>query len=208
MDNYWIIMADVIDSGGKDAVLLQNQLKECVEITNKKYQKSVLSPLTITLGDEFQGVAKSLKNCIEIVISIEELIVNKSFDFQLRFVIYYGKIDTPINTEIAYSMLGEGLTKARDLTNNLKNAGHRFYFEVGKSQKNLALNSAFEVFENIVEKWKNTDDKMMASQFIKYIDYKIIAEKLSKPRSQIWKRKNSLEINSYFAIKNVINYIV
>jgi SatD family (SatD) len=208
MENNWIIMADIIDSSQMEAVLLQNQFKNCIEITNKKFKKNMVSPLTITLGDEFQGVAKSLKNCINIIFFIEEFIAQKTFDFQLRYVINYGEIATPINTEIAYSMLGEGLTKAREIINNLKKSDRRFYFEVGKPKKNLALNSAFEIFENIVTKWNNADDKMMATQFIKYKDYKIIAEKLGKPRSQIWKRKHSLEIKSYFAIKNVINYIV
>jgi hypothetical protein len=105
-------------------------------------------------------------------------------------------------------MLGEGLSTARELINKLKNTDNRFYFETGNSKKYLALVSAFIVYENIVDKWKSADDKALASLFIKYNDYKVVAEKLGKPRPQIWKRRHSLEINSYFGIKNVLNYIL
>jgi hypothetical protein len=207
VDN-WILMADIIDSGANEPVLMQNQLKECVEISNEKLKKKLLSPLTITLGDEFQGVADSLLSSVLVLVFIEELIVERGYAFTLRYVVNFGKIETPINAEIAYGMLGEGLTNAREMINNLKKSDNRFNFELNKPKKNLALNSAFIIFENIVAKWQSADDKMMATLFIKHKDYKIVAEKLNKSRSQIWKRKNSLEINSYFAIKNVINYLV
>jgi hypothetical protein len=208
MTSYWIIMADIIDSGQNEAVLMQNQFKECVEIVNKKYHKMLVSPLTITLGDEFQGLLNSLSSCVKTSIFMEELIVEKGYNFTLRYVVNYGKIDTPINHEIAYGMLGEGLTNARELLNSLKKTDRRFNFELGKPKKTDAINNAFEIFESLTAKWKTNDDKEMASLFIKYSDYKIIAEKLDKPRSQIWKRRHSLEINSYFAIKKLLYYLV
>ena len=105
-------------------------------------------------------------------------------------------------------MLGDGLTTARELLNSLKKTDRRFNFTTDKLKKSDAINDAFEIFGGLTSKWKSDDDKTMATLFIKYNDYKIIAEKLGKPRSQIWKRKHSLEINSYFALKKVLNYIL
>ncbi len=204
---HWIIMADIIDSGLMDGVLLQSQFKECVEKANEKFAKKILSTLTITLGDEFQGIIKSLADGINIVLFMEEYALKQGYDFRLRYVINYGKIDTPINAEIAYGMLGEGLSTAREQLNSLKKTELRFWFHTHIKAKTEALIHAFTLYDAIVSKWTSPADKQLASAFIKDNDYKIVAEKLEKDRSQIWRRKNSLEISSYFAIKNLINYI-
>ena len=61
--------------------------------------------MTITLGDEFQGVIDSTENAIKVIFEIEEEIINNNQDLKLRYVINKGKIDTPINKNIAYEML-------------------------------------------------------------------------------------------------------
>ncbi len=54
--SYPIFMGDVVNSSDYDGEVLSKGLKELVESTNKKFGKAILSPLTITLGDEFQGI--------------------------------------------------------------------------------------------------------------------------------------------------------
>lgn len=39
----------------------------------------------------------------------------KRYHFKLHYVGHYGEIQTPINREIAYEMMGPGLTQARAL---------------------------------------------------------------------------------------------
>jgi hypothetical protein len=204
---YWIIMADIVDSGLGDSVLLQNEFAQCVQIVNEKCKKHLLSPLTVTLGDEFQALAQNLKAAAKLMLYFEELIVEKNYSFALRWVVHWGPIDTPINHQIAYGMLGSGLAKARELLNNLKKTDFRYQIETGVAKKNDALNNAFVIYDNIINKWKTTDDRALVAQFMKHPDYKTVAEILGKDRSQIWKRRNSLEIIPYFAIKNLINYI-
>jgi hypothetical protein len=205
---HWILMADVVRSGDSDAALLQEELKNCVALCNTQCAKAVLSPLAITLGDEFQGLAHSLKACVAIVTFIEETILQENLHFGLRWVIYFGKIDTTINTEIAYGMLGPGLSQAREQLGFLKNTERFFYIETGKKAKNEVLNEAFYVWANMLRKWQDPADRALVAVFLQYKDYKRVAEVLDKNRSQIWKRRNSLEINSYFAIKKIINYLI
>ncbi len=206
-ENYWIIMADIIKSTDYEGLVLQEKFKEAVNYTNNKLKKKLISPLTITLGDEFQGITNSLKNSILTIFYLEEYILKNSLNFALRYVINYGKIDTPINTEIAYGMLGEGLSHARKMLENLKKQENKYEIETGRKTKNKALNDAFYVLQNIQSRWSSEADKELVSMFIQYHDYKLIAAKTKVTRSQIWKKEKSLNISSYFAIKNVVTYL-
>lgn len=206
MRNY-ILMSDVIGSRSKDQKLLMENFKLCTQYINKKYSEYILSPLTITLGDEFQGIIKDLDSTIKILLDIEEFIIENNFDIKLRYVMVYGKIDTKINNEIAYEMLGEGLTNARNLLNNMKSSGNRFYIDSQNPQKNSIINNSFNIFQHIVDDWKINKDYLLISNLIKYKDYKIVSEKMNKERSLIWKREKSLNLSSYNSIKEILNTI-
>ncbi|MCP9770278.1 hypothetical protein EGI22_20425 [Lacihabitans sp. LS3-19] len=203
----WIIMADIINSSDYQGLTLQEDFKKNVAYINEKFKKKLISPLTITLGDEFQGIAKSLKISTEIIITLEELLMKENANFSLRYIINFGKIDTPINSEIAYGMLGDGLSHARKMLENLKKKEQRFEIAAEKEDKSKALNDAFEILQNLQNRWTSEADKKLVSQFIQYQDYKIIATKTGITRSQIWKKEKSLNISSYFAIKNLISYL-
>jgi hypothetical protein len=118
-----ILMADIINSRRKNSSLLMQQFKDIVSSVNKVKSENLISPLTITLGDEFQGLTNTIENGIKTIFDIEEIILDKQYDFKLRYVLLYGQIDTEINTSIAYEMLGEGLTNARRDINSLKKNG-------------------------------------------------------------------------------------
>jgi hypothetical protein len=109
-----VLMADIIDSRKNDQNELMLKFRNVTEEINKSHKKGILSPMTITLGDEFQGVVKNISAAINLILELEEKLMLNNAGFKLRYVLYEGKIDTPINDKIAYGMLGEGLTKARE----------------------------------------------------------------------------------------------
>jgi hypothetical protein len=164
--------------------------------------------LTITLGDEFQGVIKDLESLIDIIIRIEEYLIEQRFDFKLRYVACFGEIGTEINRANAHEMLGKGLTVARKILNQLKKEPKRFVFQIENDLSNIFLNEGFNIFQNIVDKWKIQEDYDLISNLIQFKDYKIVAAKLNKNRSLIWKREKTLNISSYLSIKNILNSIV
>lgn len=200
----FILMCDIIGSGDKEQKLLMHQFKKCTEYINNKHQENIVSPLTITLGDEFQGLIDTLENTLTIIVNLEEFIIEQNFQFKLRYVLVYGEIETEINTNIAFEMLGKGLTQARKLITHLKNDHHRFYVDVGHPSLNTILNQLFALYENTVDEWKIDKDHNLISSFIKNRDYKIVAAELNKNRSLIWKREKTLNISSYFSIKNIL----
>ena len=87
-------MCDVLNSREKNQKNLIEDFRTCTTYINNKYKKNILSPLTITLGDEFQGVIKNLSNSIKIIVELEEFIIKNNFPMKLRYVLYFGEIET------------------------------------------------------------------------------------------------------------------
>lgn len=203
----YILMADIIASGEKDQKQLLKDFKKLINEINESYSNSILSPLTITLGDEFQCVLKDVASSINIIIHLEEAIIDGKMNFQVRYVLNQGNIDTPINTEQAYGMLGAGLTEARQKLMDLKHQKSRFLISIDNNFQNEILMNAFKIFENITAKWDLEKDYEIVSNFIKLKDYKLVSEAVHKTRSQVWKREKTLNIESYHSVKNIIQLI-
>lgn len=204
---HYILMCDIIGSGKSNQVLLLDHFKKCTKFINQKYSDSLLSPLTITLGDEFQGVVKNINDSIKIVIEIEEFIIKNNFNIKLRYIVNYGTIDTKINHKVAYEMMGEGLTNARVMINNMKKSSIRFKIKTDDNEITNIINNSLIIYQHIIDNWNIAKDYKLISNFLKFKDYKIVAENLKKERSLIWKREKSLNLSSYYAVKEILENV-
>lgn len=200
-------MADVIDSRKAQQDILMEHFKKVIASTNRKDSHKIISPITITLGDEFQGVMRDLSSALDVMFEIEEEIIDNKASFKLRYVLLEGKIETPINRDIAYEMLGSGLTDARSYLSNLKNSNDRFYVNLRNEKQSSALNDAFRGYQGIIDDWKVDKDYEIIKHFLKLKDYKLVADKLNKDRSLMWRRERTAKIKEYTSLKNVIKYI-
>ncbi|HEY8931410.1 MAG TPA: SatD family protein [Mucilaginibacter sp.] len=205
MKEYVILMADVIGSRGADQAELMLAFKKVVDQANGTLD--FVSPLTITLGDEFQGVVNTVGEGVQAVVWLEEAVARQNLDFKLRYVAVEGLIETPVNKKIAYGMLGDGLTRARKYLENLKKEESRFFFWLKDSQRSIALNGAFTALQEIIDDWNTGRDYYLIDAFLTYDNYARVAMELKKERSLMWKRRKSLKINAYLALKGVANYI-
>ncbi|MFC0184101.1 SatD family (SatD) [Pseudarcicella hirudinis] len=202
-----ILMADVIGSRKVDQRQLMSDFQEVVSAVNKEEKMNFLSPMTITLGDEFQSVLKDLGSALSVILKIEERLVKEKKSFKLRYVLIEGDIDTKLNRKIAHGMLGTGLTLARESLAAMKTHKNRFYFNIKDKEKNQVLNQLFFILKELVDYWNVEKDYYIVSKFLEHKDYKQVAFELDKERSLIWKRKKSLKIDEYFALKEVILYL-
>jgi hypothetical protein len=207
MKDYIILMADIVGSRQAEQVQLMADFKELVATINKKNKGHFLSPLTITLGDEFQGVLTNVAAAVEVVMDLEEAIIRRNKTFKLRYVITEGLIETPINKKIAYGMMGEGLTRARGYLENLKKDDIRFFVWLKNQPQKNALNNLFIALQDIIDDWNVERDYYLVTAFLQFKDYKRVAMELDKERSLMWKREKTLKINSYFALKEIANYL-
>jgi hypothetical protein len=203
MPNHYILMADVIKSSETNASELMSDLKNISAEINHEFREDFMSPITVTLGDEFQAVVRSLKSGIDVILAFEEAIIRKPSLFKLRYVLLYGAIDTPINPDAAYGMLGPGLIKAGKLLLELKKTRDRYFFHLKKRTLNEKLNLIFRLYQMIVDGWRNKDYGLIG-EFLRERDYKKVAEKLNKDRALMWRREKSLKISEYFAARDLI----
>lgn len=203
---YIILMADMISSQKMPQPVTQNEFKHIVSEINSKYRKNILSPLTITLGDEFQSVIKDVNTAIKIIIEIEEYLVFRNSSIFLRYVVHEGEIDTEINTENAHGMVGNGLTQTRKLLSYSKKTKERFLIAIDDNdtiyKKYRAL---FNLYNMFIELWGRKEGELI-EWFLNLDDYKLVAEKVNKNRSLIWKRKKSLQIEPYKSLKKLFEY--
>jgi hypothetical protein len=200
-------MGDVVSSETYNQKKLQNKFADIIALLNNKHKKKILSPLTITLGDEFQGIVKDLNSGTEIILDAQRTCIHEGIDFKIRFVLNSGIIETPINREVAYGMLGRGLSDTREKIETLKKQQVRFMISTGDSKTDAAFSNAFVLYQSIIDQWNSSTDLLLTSQFIRYKDYKIVAKKLNHTASMTWKREKSLLIKEFFAIEKLINFI-
>jgi len=199
----YILMGDVVSSKDYDSQTLQKQLHNITESCNKALRNDLLSPYTITLGDEFQGIPNTLLTAIRTLFFYEEECLRQNLDFKLHYVVHYGKIDTKINPEIAYEMMGPGLTKARELLGSKKRDRKRFQILLDNKVLTQQLNRLFEVLDSIIRSWK-IDDYLLILDMINNDNNAEVGEKHDKNRDQIWKRRKTLMVHEYNLIKKAI----
>jgi hypothetical protein len=203
MANYFILMGDIIKSRKHDATTLRQQFTTLLSDCNRDMRTEILSPYTITLGDEFQGIAGSLHAVAESIFYLDEARIKNHYDFLIRYVAHYGEIQTPINTEVAYGMMGPGLTNARALLTDKRRGQPRFCFDLPDKKLAENLMRLFMVIDGLIDRWKQRDFSLIADMISK-ANNEEVAAKHNKNRSQIWKKRKHLLIEEYRAAKAVV----
>ena len=202
-EKHYILMADVKDSRRKKGNKLMNDLKSVVNETSVDYKSSFVSPITITLGDEFQSIVKSLSEGLDIVFNMEEYRIHNQIDFELRYVIYQGEIDTAINTTVAHEMVGEGLTNARETLQGLKKKNQNYYIYLDNQTKSKYLNQLFFLYHSEVSGWHKKDYEVIG-YFLAGKDYRQIAKIINRDASSVWRKERTLKMKEYFTLKELI----
>ncbi|WP_268033637.1 SatD family protein [Algoriphagus sp. PAP.12] len=204
--DYWILMGDIVGSSESDSISLQKEFSKLIGKINLEYKDQLKSPLTITLGDEFQGIVEDLKKSIQIIVRIEEEKWKLEYPILIRYSLGFGEISTPINSEIAFGMLGQGLSEVRNSLTELKVKEERIVLTGDihdKEKVSLSLGLLLEKQED----WKWKDHEVISGYF-QGKDYKRVAEELDKDKSLIWRRFKSLGFVSYEKRKRLLEIIV
>ncbi len=116
-----VVIADVVASRElPDRADFQSRLRDSLNERNRaRSSASLLSPYTLTLGDEFQVVPAGADGLFHDLLTISADLK----PVKLRFALAVGAIDTPINPERAIGMDGSAFHLARDGIELLKRSG-------------------------------------------------------------------------------------
>jgi hypothetical protein len=153
-----VLIADIVSSREiKDRDRIQKKLKVTLQGINQT-SHSMLSPMTITLGDEFQCV---YSNADEIFKHIWKILY-ASYPEKIRFSFGIGKITTGINRSQAIGMDGPAFYEAREGLEWLKQ--HDYFFNITSSNDSemvsFTRNALFLVSHNI-EGWNRNRIRIM-----------------------------------------------
>ncbi|WP_296615780.1 SatD family protein [Sphingomonas sp.] len=127
-DLYAVLMGDLVRSESNAAIgELHHHFNDAVDRQNDERAPVVASPLTITLGDEFQGLLVSFLEAASAMRAMRLDLLAKGIE--CRFVVGAVSLRTPLNDKRAWNMMGPGLGAARAKLNDKRSPSlYRFSF--------------------------------------------------------------------------------
>jgi hypothetical protein len=201
--DHYVLMADVIASRKREPRELMREFQQLTATANKSHSAGILSPLTITLGDEFQGVVESLHDAVKVILELEESRLRGQFASKLRYVVLYGDIATPVNRNFAHGMMGAGLTRAREELSDKRLGRPRFIFELPNKLLGSQLSRLLEVMYALTRDWKPEDSGLLFDM-LSTPNNEEVAERHGKNRSQVWKRRQNQFVDEYGSLRDIV----
>ncbi len=195
--SYAISMGDLVESTGHaDPNALHRLFNEVVARANRRFAESIVSPLTITLGDEFQGLSASLRRGFELNHFVRMSLLQEGVS--TRLVLGIGAIDTAVNPDNAWNMMGEGLSLAREKLNAKMGSNcYRFSFP-GQQQLERLLDGIGRSITRTETEWTKTQLEYVAkrlSQAQKSVS--VIAAELGISKNSMYKVLRSANADFY-----------
>lgn len=185
--NYAISMGDLVHSTAHaDLNKLHLLFNQVVSEANERFSDYIASPLTITLGDEFQGLSTSLDQGFKLNHFVRISLLLKGVS--TRLVLGVGAIDTEVNPKAAWNMMGEGLSRAREKIDVKKNLNcYRFSFpEQGQLEK--LLDSVGKSITKVETDWTRTQMEYIARKLSNpNVPVRLIARDLGISKNSMYK---------------------
>jgi hypothetical protein len=155
---YLVLIGDVVASRRLPArAQFQRRLKAALKDVNGR-ARSLASPYTLTLGDEFQAVYRQADTAFADVFALQAAIA----PVRARFALAVGEIATPLNPSQAIGMDGPAFHRARALLESLK-AGRRLLGAQGRDPAQWALPAAaLAVLSGLTEGWRENRTRLFA----------------------------------------------
>lgn len=202
--NGLILMGDVTSSRRFDGREVQALLRQGVAELNQSHSDLIVSPLTITLGDEFQSIITSVEGVCQLVFALQDWRLRDTIPFHLHYSIVLGEIETEINPDIAHGMLGAGLSQARQMLGRKDRSRPRYQIHLESyPAETRMLAHLFQVLEGLEDRWNRKDDALVLALLGEASDAELGA-RFDKDRSQIWKRRGTLLTDAYKSVRAVI----
>lgn len=146
------VIADIVESREiPNRSDFQRRLKQSLDELNQHRDDSLLSPFTLTLGDEFQAVYSrfdhAFRDLIDILVALSP--------HRLRVALAYGPLSTEINPKAALEMDGRAFHDARETLEKLKKEGRSIVqVSVAGPFDPDMVNLGLRLLANAMESWK------------------------------------------------------
>lgn len=209
MDQHIVLIGDLVESKKLEDKERERYQSILTEETSRINEESpfLVSPLTITLGDEFQAVYKNLSA----VLADSWSILAALYPVGVRFSIGIGKIYTEINKEQALGMDGPAFHAARDGIDQIKKSGRIYSISLGspanQPEASLSLvsliNLTLQLLSNEIKQWKRSRLQILV-MLHEGESVKKIAEEIGISESAVYKNREDGDLNLFLEMKDSI----
>lgn len=199
------IVADIVRSREIDRrPAFQVRLKKLLAEVSES-SSTLLSPYTITLGDEFQAVYGRTDRLFTDIAEI----VSGLYDARVRFAVAYGALSTPINRTAALEMDGPAFHVARRMMQELKDE-RRTVIRLSDEDESdfggeLALaNACLSLLANEMERWRTNTTASILSYLMKGWSVAEIAGALNIGRRAVNKNIDNNHLRSLVRMFSIL----
>jgi hypothetical protein len=195
-----VLIGDIVSS--REIVnrgLIQENLVRILEHLNS--DENLISPYTLTLGDEFQAVFKNpdsiFTGALEILVSL--------FPIKIRYSFGLGEIATQINYKQAIGMDGPAFYNARLGIENIKKDPSYLFHITGLNHSNLTLiNKTLHLISHNLQGWNRNRLEALLLR-LRENSIQEISEKLHISDKAIYK---TINVGAIEVIKQLLNEIL
>jgi hypothetical protein len=153
-----VLMGDLVGSERAQSLgAVHRTFNEAVAFANEHHAAVIESPLTITLGDEFQGLTRRLSDALRIAAALRLRLL--ASDVSCRFVVGLAQLETPVNPREAWNMMGRGLAEARDKLNDKRTRNAYRFSLPGETLVEPLLDAVGDSLTEVESAWTPTQRK-------------------------------------------------
>ncbi|WP_037571360.1 SatD family protein [Spirochaeta cellobiosiphila] len=187
------IIADIVGSKEiEDRYAFQEDLKEKLATINS-LRTNIISPFTITLGDEFQALYKNCEGLIWDIFNI----MHHLYPYQVRVAIGRDEILTEINEIESIGMDGPAFYLARDgLEGMKKEKMNLLQFYERKGDGLLFINESLKLVMSFMNDWK-PNTMHIFQNLIEEKAVKVIADEINISERGVYKIMETQKLKGY-----------
>lgn len=148
---YTVIIGDISGSkqlSGEHRYQTQLFIKSAIVQINEQFHSVIEAPLTITKGDEFQGLLPDLADAFQIILSLERL----TFPIQMRFGIGEGRV-LRMGGRLPIEMDGPAFHRANTALQCAKKKKMNWCLNSGNDETDNLINVIFKLMTAIKSRW-------------------------------------------------------
>jgi len=194
-----IIIGDIVSSKKiSERSSAQRKLKQAFRKLNSA-SSNIISPYTLTLGDEFQAVYKSSEKVFHDII----FILMKLHPVKIRFSLGVGEITTSINRKQALGMDGPGFYLARDGMEELKKMDYKINLKTKNSDDILLHKKSLFLLSHMMEGWRKSRLELLTYLYEGF-DINKISKKIKISDKAVYKNIDAGALDLYLEITGII----
>lgn len=212
---YCSIIGDIINSRTIDnRSEVQKKLNTVLDYLNVEYKESIAAKLTITIGDEFQG----LFNSADSIFCVIEDIKMEMYPVKIRFGIGFGVISTDIVNDYAIGADGSVYHNARIALDEIKESQSRngqpimdtrIYYDLPTESINInIINAAISACTLIENTWTDKQREVIKLIMKNNLSQSKLAEILKIQQAGVQKRLAGSDFYTYKYVLDIVQSTV